>query len=499
MKQQNMKKIKPGLMYGGIIALILFVAPGCNKWAAVPAPVNSLNSVNVYTTNTTAAAVLTNIYARMSQNGIDFAGAGFMDMSDLTLSVIPGLSGDELTLFDSQNTGLEPYYTNSMTGSTFSIQNTFWNNGYNLIFICNSALEGLEGSTTLTPAVKQQLLGEVYFMRAFYYFYLVNLYGDVPLVLNTDYKTNATLARTSKDKVYQQIIADLKQAQSLLSANYLDATVTKTTTARVRPTKWAATALLARAYLYTKDYPDAEIQASAVISNSSEFSLVDLNDVFLANSNEAIWQLQPVGTDINSNSGEGMFFILPDGGPNPVNPVFLSDDLVNSFETGDLRKDDWTANTTDGTTTFYYPYKYKIGFVDAPAQEYMMIFRLGEQYLIRAEAEAQDNKLAAAVNDLNILRTRARGPNPGDLPALSTSLGQQAVLDAVAHERQVELFTELGHRWFDLKRTGKIDAVMSTVAPQKGITWNTNWQLYPIPTPELQKDQKLIQNPGYQN
>lgn len=498
MKQQKFKSIKWGLL-SAIFAMVVFISTSCNKWAAVPAPTNSLNSANVYTTDVTAAAVLTGIYTRMSASGSNFVNTGYVDMADLPLSVLPGLSADELTLFDSGNTGLVPYYTNSQTGSTIVAPNTFWTTSYSLILVCNSALEGLQGSTVLTPAVKQQLLGEAYFMRAFNYFYLVNLYGDVPLVLNTDYKTSALLSRTAKDKVYQQVIADLKQAQTLLSANYLDATVSKTTTARVRPTKWAATALLARTYLYTKDYPDAEIQASAVIANSSEFSLVDLNDVFLANSNEAIWQLQPVGTDIFSNTGEGMYFILPDGGPTSTNPVYLSNDLMNSFETGDLRKDDWTANTSDGTTTFYYAYKYKIGLEATATQEYMMILRLGEQYLVRAEAEAQNNKLSAAVNDLNTLRTRARGPNPGDLPALSTSLGQQAVLDAVAHERQVELFTELGHRWFDLKRTGQINAVMSTVAPEKGTTWDTNWQLYPIPTSEIQKDPHLTQNPGYQN
>jgi len=499
MKHNSLIRIKRGLGCTGVIALLLFIAPGCNKWAGVPAPANSINTDNVYTTDNTATAVLTGIYARMSTSDGNFTSpGGGADMTDLPLSVIPGLSGDELSLFDTGNT-LVSYYTNTLTGSTVNAQNTFWAASYNIIFICNSALEGLSASKQLTPAVKQQLLGEAHFLRAFNYFYLVNLYGDVPLILSTDYKTNLSLARTSKELVYAQIISDLKEAQSLLSANYLDATLTKTTSARVRPTKWAATALLSRTYLYTKDYADAEIQATAIINNSSQFSLAALNDVFLANSSEAIWQLQPVGNDIYSNTGEGFLFILPPDGPGYLNPVYLSDSQVNSFEPGDLRKDDWTASMSANGTTYYYPFKYKIGAVAAPTQEYMMVLRLGEQYLVRAEAEAQQGKLVAAINDLNVLRTRARGPNAGDLPALSASLTQQQLLDAVAHERQVELFTELGHRWFDLKRTGRIDAVMSTVAPQKGTTWDTNWQLYPIPTDEIGKDPHLVQNPGYLN
>lgn len=496
---QSRYKISNPLQFSRTVLILFTLLAGfasCKKLIEIPAPVNSLNVANVYTTDVTAASVLTGIYQKMSNNSITFPFA--IDLSDIALSVLPGLSGDELNLFNVTDGTYEPYYSSSLTSSNAGIN--LWNKIYHVVFICNSALEGLANSTGLTPSVKQQLTGEAKFMRAFCYFYMVNLYGDVPLVLSTDYKISASMARTPADQVYQQIITDLKDAQGLLSSNYLDGTALKIVSERLRPTKWAATALLARAYLYNKDYPNAELQATAVINNTSQFNLEPLNSVFLTNKTEAIWQLQPLGASnyIYSNTGMGNLFVLPAEGPDGfTHPLYLSDYLVNSFEAGDLRKEEWTGNVTVDGTTYYYPYKYKIGNTAGPTQEYMMVLRLGEQYLIRAEAEARQNKLAAAITDLNALRTRARGPNPGDLPALSGSLTQQAILDAVAHERQVELFTEWGDRWLDLKRTEKIDAVMNTVATQRGFTWSSYMQLYPIPLAELLTDPNLEQNPGY--
>ena len=98
--------------------------------------------------------------------------------------------------------------------------------------------------------------------------------------------------------------------------------------------------------------------------------------------------------------------------------------------------------------------------------------------------------MTAAAADLNVIRQRAGLTN-------TTATGQQAILNAILHERQVEFFTEWGHRWFDLKRTGNVNAVMSVVTPQKGGIWNANWALYPIPISEITLNPNLKQNPGY--
>ncbi|PTS92740.1 RagB/SusD family nutrient uptake outer membrane protein, partial [Pedobacter sp. HMWF019] len=265
-----------------------------------------------------------------------------------------------------------------------------------------------------------------------------------------------------------------------------------------------ATALLARTYLYLKDWTNAEIQATSVLGNSS-FGLVDLDKVFLKNNKEAIWQLQPVGFK-GLNTQEAIAFVVdPIYGFDTYNGVYLNPNLLNSFESGDQRKNYWISNITINGTLYWYPYKYKIvnrtQDANFPVTEYSTIFRLGEQYLIRAEARIQQNKIADGVDDLNALRERATDKNQGtiQLPKLSTTMNQMDALKAVEHERQVELFTEWGHRWLDLKRTDRIDQVMRTIVPTKipGGTWKTNQQRYPLPLIDLQRNPNLIQNSGY--
>jgi hypothetical protein len=245
-------------------------------------------------------------------------------------------------------------------------------------------------------------------------------------------------------------------------------------------------------YLYTGNYAGAEAQAASVIGNSSLYSLPALNNVFLKNSAEAIWQLQPVRSGTQANTGDGAMFVLPVGGPNNGNnPVHLSASVVSSFEIGDQRRTNWVNSVSVGSATYYYAYKYKIGSVSTATSEYVMVLRLAEQYLIRAEARAQSGNIAGALSDVNAIRTRA------GLAPLPSSITQSALLTAIQHERQIELFTEWGHRWFDLKRTNAIDAVMNVVAPQKGATWSPFKALHPIPQGDLNLNRNLIQNPGY--
>lgn len=121
--------------------------------------------------------------------------------------------------------------------------------------------------------------------------------------------------------------------------------------------------------------------------------------------------------------------------------------------------------------------------------EYYTPLRLAEQYLIRAEARANQDNLNGAVDDLNVIRKRAV------LTTLLNSLTQAQVLAAVAQENRIEFFAEWGHRWLDLKRTGQADAVLGSL---KGSNWQTTDQLYPIPISEILRDPNLEQNPGYQ-
>jgi hypothetical protein len=265
---------------------------------------------------------------------------------------------------------------------------------------------------------------------------------------------------------------------------------------------------LARVYLFTGDYVNAELEASALLDNNSLFTLSTLNNAFLKSNlgnKEAILQLQP--TTNNLNTADGKMYIIPSTGPvSSNNPVRLSNILLKSFEPGDQRAvlGNWINRTIINTTkdTIYYVFKYKVSTATlttaAAMTEYIMILRLGEQYLIRAEARARTGtNLTGAIADLDKIRGRAGLPLIANTnPAIS----QAALIDTVMHERQVELFCEWGHRWLDLKRTGKVDAVMSVITPLKSsgaVQWRSYQQYYPINQIELVGAPNLTQTAGY--
>jgi hypothetical protein len=484
----NLKVIKIGAIF------ILLLATGCKKFVTIDTPQTSVNEENVYRADATAIAVLSGIYSRMINEG------GFDGINGISL--LAGLSADELTLANVvTNNSLIAYYKNQLRVSpSESYGAELWGAGganlFNYIFTCNAAIEGLNKSESLTLSVKKQLLGEAKFARAFFFFYLAVLYGDVPLALTTDPAVNASLSRSPLPLVYQQIITDLNEAQDLLNDNYLNKDLRNYTGTpeRLRPTKWAATALLARTYLYMGDYFNAEAEASKIISNINRFSLTTINNVFLKNSTEAVWQLQPVRTARNTE--DAFTFILPVTGPNAYsNPVYLSPQLLNAFEDGDLRRKggNWVDSVIVAGTTWFYPAKYKATIITTGAvSEYLMVLRLAEQYLIRAEARAQQNDFGGAQDDLNKIRTRAGLPN-------TTANDKTSLLAAVLKERQIELLIEWGHRWLDLKRSGKIHAVMNAVTPLKanGGQWHSYQQYYPISYNDILKGPNLIQNNGY--
>ena len=464
-----------------VLIMILLVV-GCTKFVQIGPPTTELVTASVFSDNSSATAAQVAIYTSMVNN-----------YESAYMAVNCGLLGDELTNYEN-STNYIPFYINQLTASENPGP---WNTAYNYIYQANAIISAIQSSSSLSPAVQRQLLGESKFIRAFWFFYLTNLYGDVPLVLTTDYKVNATIARTSKSLVYQQIVSDLIAAKTLMNVNYIDATDTAVTTDRSRPIKWAATALLARVYLYTGDNSDAESEADSVINNASLYGLCSIDSVFLANSNEAIWQLGiPLPT--NYNTPDAQVFILlgqPGGGQNCCS---ISPQLLNSFEPGDGRRMNWIDSfqvAGSPVTNYYYPYKYKVRD-STVVVENVMVLRLAEQYLIRAEAQVKQGNMGGAVNDLNTIRQRA------SLNPYAGATDQQSVMTAILHERQVELFTEWGHRWLDLIRTNSVDSVMTVVTPFKSsgsTTWSANnyQALFPIPQLERNVDVNLTQNPGY--
>lgn len=424
----------------------------------VDSPKTELTPGTTFSDDQTVIAVLSNIYAQ------------FNTLIDASVSPAIGTYSDELSTTSSNSVDIE--YYNGKISITNTTNLNCWRSFYSVIYQCNSILENIDGSTNITPAVKQQVKGEALFLRSVSYFYLLNLYGDVPLLLTTDVNVTSVAERSPAIKIYTQIVNDLVAAKDVLSEEY-------PSDDRVRANKWAASALLARVYLYQQNWNSAESEADSVIS-SGYYTLDTLSDVFKSNSKESILQFWTKEQFCNV-----ALLFIPDDGSIPVYP--LNETLTNSFEKGDLRRIEWIDSIKQGNAVFYYPYKYKYRSSPAAgAGEYLMFLRLGEQYLIRAEARAHQNKISQSNDDLNIIRKRA-----GLLSVVQND--STSLLAAIRHERRIELFSEWGHRFFDLKRTGEVNQVMSTLKPG----WKDASALLPIPQYEILNNPNLTQNPGY--
>jgi hypothetical protein len=465
--------------------LVLLCATGCKKYLDIPLPVNQVSAGSPYTNDNGVSAVLNNILGEISSSSAFTAQTGFPLRS--------GLYTDEL-LNATPSTDYVAFYLNGLQGTNTG---AIWSGLYEHLYAINLAVEGINNAAPTALLKRDQWLGEALFLRALMHFYLVNLFGDVPIVTSSDIRTNNTKGRSPAAEVYAQIVADIKEAQNLLSTEYRNADGVATTTDRARPNKLAATALLARVYLYMQDWANAEAQAATLINNTATFQLVPPAQTFLTASKEAIWGLAPP-TPGNFVRDAGAYIIAPGRTPFQSSLVAsLSASLINAFEAGDSRYTSWVgtsvvpASGSTPATTYYFANKYKVKATVAAPTEYLMVLRLAEQYLIRAEARLGRNDLNGAKADLDVVRTRAGLTG-------TTAVTVDQIRDAILHERRIEFFTEWGNRLFDLRRTNKLDGIMTIEAPKKGSTWSSFKQWWPILTNDTQVNPNLQQTPGYQ-
>lgn len=463
-----LKKIFTKQALTGWLLIVLVSLGSCKKFVDIPPPVNELVSEVVFESDASATAAVTGIYYEMMNPSLT------NQFSESGISLFTGMCADELRYYNI-NARQNEFVLNQITEANHnSISLNYWDRAYKFIYSANLCIEGLNKSTKVSAAIKTRLAQECKFIRAFCFFHLVNLFGDVPLPLSTTYQANAILPRSPVATVYTQIMSDLKEAQGLAAAY--------PTPEKVRPNKWTVTALLARVYLYQQDWVHAEAEATSIIQSGMYVLVNNLADVFLKNSEEAIWQLLPVSPVFNTAEGN---LIIP-ATNTAASTYILTDDLLNAFETGDQRFTNWVATRMYQGNALYYPFKYKIKS-SSTLIEYYTVFRLAEQYLIRAEARAQQDNLTGAKEDLDVIRHRA-----DLLPATADT--QETILDAIAQERRVEFFAEWGHRWFDLKRTNRANDVLGALKPA---TWQATDVLWPIPVEQLRANPRLKQNEGY--
>jgi len=339
---------------------------------------------------------------------------------------------------------------------------------YRAINSANSVIASVPGvqDVRLTADEKNRILGEAYFIRALGYFDLARGWGGVQIQLKptTDLTVLKGIKRSTLDQTYDQVLADLIQAEQLLPED---------ATTRNRAQKSAARALRARLHLYRKQWADAETYATQVISNTKYTLVKPYKSFFTAPFQTAESVLELAYSVNDRNTYWNLWYPSSAGGQYTLKPSDALVTKLNNPQIGGTRN-----SLIAGTGSTVYGVLYN---TTATGTDPSYLIRIAELYLIRAEARAQQNKLTDAVADLNAVRNRADVAN-------TTATTQAQLLQAIEDENSVEFAFE-AHRWFDLVRTERAGAVL-------GLT-NRNYWLFPIPYSDILSDPDVVQNPGY--
>ncbi len=473
-----------------LLAAVLLLG-ACKKSFLDLAPVSNANVNAVFKTKAdfdlalnAAYSTLYTIYA--PKGSMSFTGELMSD--NVTVSTL-AISG-AFTIVDQQA------FRDYSIATTNSGVYLFWVDHYTSLYQVNIVIDKI-ASASLEDAYKKQVVAEMKFLRALYYFNLVQLYGDVPLVTGPIVGEEAyTMKRSPKAEVYKLITDDLKAAAA-------DLTDPGSEPAKGRATKGAAKTLLGKVYLTMGDKTAATAALKEVYDTygGSKYDLLPGfsslwgNTSAQKNTKASIFEVQYQGGAANPYSSfwpafapfENFAITKYGGGMNMV-----TNDLYNEYETGDTRRDASFYVGYDKAGTFV-PIKFSKKWVDLTApldggaeacNNNFMILRYADVLLLLSEATG---------DPLYLNKVRARAGLPLFGTAGYPSATYPTIDLAVEHERRMEFALEY-QRWFDLKRTGRAVAVLTA----KGKAVNANKLLLPVPQYALGQNPNLApQNPGY--
>jgi starch-binding outer membrane protein, SusD/RagB family len=360
-----------------------------------------------------------------------------------------------------------------------------WGSIYNTIYIANFILDRLPEVEGVSTSERKRVLATAHFLRGYSYFIGLTTFGGIPLVTQTSISSNLNIPRVSATELSAFIKNDFESAIDQLTEVPQNAGYAS---------NYAVLAALAKFHLYQENWSEAEDYSSLVIE-SGRYVLDTLftNVVDKDFTTEAIFE---VGYTINDDPGTLNNLFVGRREIIPSNQTVLA---LSSNESGErFASIAFRSSDLAGADNGWRVVKY--GTPDADNNN-IVVFRLAEMYLIRAEARAKLGNITgpnSAQSDINVLRTRA------DIWNLETKtktftprvgiVSQVQMLQIIENERLFELAFE-GHRWYDLVRTGRANSVMEA--------FNSNWKdaylLWPIPQREIQTNPALVgnQNPGY--
>jgi hypothetical protein len=496
-----------------IVLFSIFFLLSCEKDFIDLQPISDMNVNTFYKTEQDMNQAVLSPYASLHDlYNEPYIYMGEIRSDNTTFSWVPGNSKDMVSI--------DNFKDPLLSDNSFVLN--FWNNSYNTILRCNIVLDKIDEIEFSDPALKEQYKAEARFIRALVNFWLVRVYGSVPkvdheLALDEAY----ALGRSPIQEIYDFIVEDLKFSEENLPNAYSDVD-------KGRVTAGGAKGLLAKVYMTMAGYPLkkgdayyqlAEEKALEVI-NMGQYSLVpdykSLFDVTNKNSSESLFEIQykkggtGTGSPWNNSfaprfSDKEVVLVGDKGGFNAP-----TQSMSMAYAESDPRKmismsDGYISDRTGEFVSEKYVRKYyDVSFSGSDNDNNWIELRLADIYLLYAESLVRQNKqLGVALDYLNQIRERARNSTGGTtVPADYLPFGtREEFLLAIEEERRVELAFE-NHRWFDLVRTERAQAVMSAEqAATNGFdpgAWSENMLLFPIPLQVIQSNpDKITQNPGY--
>ncbi|MDA3614061.1 RagB/SusD family nutrient uptake outer membrane protein [Polluticaenibacter yanchengensis] len=377
---------------------------------------------------------------------------------------------------------------NTLTAADATVASAY-QGAYRTIYEANLFVKNFTPKASLVTAEKaNQYLGEAKYIRSLCYFYLVNLWAQpydftadashlgIPLVLEAasdPFATSNNIARSTVKQVYDQLEADLLDAEAKLPLTNTDAF-----TRVARATKGAARALLMRLYLYKKDYTKALQYANTIIS-SGIYALRPSPEVPFRNylTTESIFSVAFNGGDNpNTNNAIGQHY-----GASKRGDISVADEYLTILN---MATDKRFLNLIEKVGTNYWTTKYNAGTTD-----YVPVSRYAEVLLTKAEALARNTTTgvnAEAVGIINNIRSTSGADNIA--PATRDDL-----INLILRERRIELAFE-GHGILEFLRTRRSIPAHSIVPEQ---AWGSNYVVFPIPKYDMDKNPNLVPNPGY--
>ncbi len=474
--------------------LILMLA-SCSDSFLDKKPLGKLTTANFFETEAHAFLATNALYEHMRSWDVHvFSYIGMTDM----------ISDDA----DKGSFPNDAAFLGELDDFTFNASNlaplTVWSGYYQGIFRANNAIENIPG-IDMNVALRDRLVAECKFFRAYFYLNLVRWFGDVPLITKTLDPSEFSQPRVAASEVYAQIEQDLKEVIAVLPEKYTSADLG-------RVTKGGARALLARAYLAQGDFVNTEKYALEVI-NSGQYALypnyAKIFQLVGEFSSESVLEIASSTGTANSSQYNQVQGVrgTPNLGWGFNRP---SDNLVGSYEPGDPRRDatilypgevlpDGSAIVEDNPDIVNERYNQKAWVPPAPSgdnfegQGNLRLIRYADVLLMAAEALNENGNPTQALVYLNMVRARARGTSTTVLPDVTTT-DKNALRTRIWNERRSELAMEQ-IRWFDLLRQGRAEQVMKAVG--KNFV-SPKHLLFPIPQVEIDLSAGVLsQNEGY--